>query len=179
MNPDDWLYLSHCLCLAQAGDKKAYHAFLSGIERPLTTFLKRRIPLSDVDDVYQEILVSVHRARHTFDGKRPLLPWLMAIARYRIMDFLRGHYGSVLTDHTLLEDFQDIITEPVTNRDIRHEYIEEGVKQLGLREQRILKMLHEDGFTMKEVANQMDIKESTVKVAMHRAYKRIKQGLTG
>ena len=34
------------------------------------------------DDLVQETLLQLHRARHTYDSAYPLMPWAMAIARH-------------------------------------------------------------------------------------------------
>src|SRR3546814_10422157 len=46
---------------------------------------------SDIEDIVQEILPSLHVARATYDPQRPFLPWLMAIARNRMADGARCH----------------------------------------------------------------------------------------
>ena len=37
----------------------------------------------DIDDLPQEILITVHKARHTYDPRKPFYPWLCAIFNYR------------------------------------------------------------------------------------------------
>jgi RNA polymerase sigma-70 factor (ECF subfamily) len=46
---------------------------------------------SDVEDLVQDILLSLHAARCTYDPARPFLPWLMAVARNRMADGARRH----------------------------------------------------------------------------------------
>jgi RNA polymerase sigma factor (sigma-70 family) len=45
----------------------------------------------DIDDLVQDILLSVHVARATYDPERPFLPWLTAIARNRMADGARRY----------------------------------------------------------------------------------------
>jgi RNA polymerase sigma-70 factor (ECF subfamily) len=42
-----------------------------------------------VEDVVQETLISVHKARHTYDPARPFAPWFYAIASHRVVDVFR------------------------------------------------------------------------------------------
>jgi RNA polymerase sigma-70 factor (ECF subfamily) len=44
-----------------------------------------------IDDVVQDVLLSVHRALPTYDPARPFKPWLRAIAARRAIDALRQH----------------------------------------------------------------------------------------
>jgi RNA polymerase sigma-70 factor (ECF subfamily) len=77
---------------AQGGDQAAYQALLRGC-MPAAASTARRVgvPADRVDDVVQEVLLTVHRARATYDPARPFLPWLRAIAQRRSIDSLRAH----------------------------------------------------------------------------------------
>src|SRR6266436_7401952 len=43
----------------------------------------------EVEDLVQEAILAIHLKRHTFNPTEPLTPWVYAIARYKLMDFLR------------------------------------------------------------------------------------------
>ncbi len=42
-----------------------------------------------IDDVVQETLLAVHRARQTYDPGRPFAPWFYAVASSRLIDVIR------------------------------------------------------------------------------------------
>jgi RNA polymerase sigma-70 factor (ECF subfamily) len=48
------------------------------------------------DDVVQDVLLTVHRVRHTYEPGRPVKPWLATIARRRSIDAMRrgGRIGA-------------------------------------------------------------------------------------
>ena len=72
---------------AQRGDTNAYAELLNEIGPTVIKFLRRRVQDADaVQDLYQEIFLSLHRARHTYQPTRPLEPWLFAIARHIVAD---------------------------------------------------------------------------------------------
>jgi RNA polymerase sigma-70 factor (ECF subfamily) len=77
---------------AQAGNRAAYQAVLRACV-PLAAAAARRagVPPDAVDDVVQDVLLTVHRALATYDPARPFLPWLRAIAARRAIDALRVH----------------------------------------------------------------------------------------
>jgi hypothetical protein len=56
------------------GDRVAYEQFLQKITPLLRAVVCRKLPFQDTEDVVQEILISIHKARHTYDGERPLMP---------------------------------------------------------------------------------------------------------
>ena len=73
--------------LSLDGDKRAYALLLRETARFLRPFLAKRLNFgSEVDDLLQEILLSIHKARHTYDGERPYKPWAYAIAKFRLQD---------------------------------------------------------------------------------------------
>lgn len=162
---------------ALLGDANSYQQFLTEISHYLRPFIGRRIPSADIEDVLQEILVSIHKARHTYDGKRSILPWITAIARYRVVDYLRNHYSKIQYAHDDISEMQDFLGEDVTEPSLLSEYIAEEVEKLPAKQQSILYLMHTEGYTAKEVGIKLGMNESAVKVSAHRAYKIIKARL--
>lgn len=165
------------LCEALSGSALAYEQFLTLATRHLRRFVTRRVQPADIEDVVQEILISIHKARHTYDGKRAVMPWISAIARYRLMDYLRRHYADKQQMKVDISEVEDFLSEDVTESNAMSESINMEIAQLPQRQQKILYLLHTEGFTAKEVGAQLGMKESAVKVAAHRAYKHIKAKL--
>ncbi|WP_300759300.1 sigma factor, partial [Janthinobacterium sp.] len=77
---------------AQDGDQLAYARLLKAIVPVIRALVRRKIYQDDafVEDVVQEVLLAVHRVRHTYDPQRPFLPWLSAIISARAIDALRA-----------------------------------------------------------------------------------------
>lgn len=165
---------------ANAGDTAAYRVVLEASTRLLRPYLQKRLAQkSDAEDVLQEILVSVHKARHTYDGNRPFAPWLFAIAHFRLQDHLRKLYADPLRNAGEIEEAENIPANDVTGTGISYESIEEEVNRLPGKAPVILKMIHSEGYTAKEAGEKLGMKESAVKVAAHRAYKILRQKLGG
>ena len=157
------------------GDQRAYAALLQQTSRLLRPFLIRRLSFaSEVDDLMQEILISIHKARHTYDGKRPYKPWAYAIAKFRLQDFLRAHYADQLRHAVDFDELEETLPEGVTEAVLSYESIHAEVQKLPEKQATILQMMHQDGYTAKEVAQKLDMNESAVKVAAHRAYKTLR-----
>lgn len=166
--------------LALAGDQRAYADLLQATARFLRPFLARRLNQSDaVEDLLQEILLSIHKARHTYDGKRPYKPWALAIAKFRLLDHLRTHYADHLRQAVELSEVENILPEHVTESALTYESIAGEVDKLPGKQAIILQMIHQEGYTAKEVAEKIGMNESAVKVAAHRAYKILKKKLGG
>ena len=161
-----------------AGDKLAYAELLRETARLFRPFLSRRLSFdSEVDDVLQEILISIHKSRHTHDGKRPYKPWAFAIAKFRLQDYLRKHYADQLRHAADISELENILQEDVTESSFSYESISGEVRRLPGKQAAILQLMHQDGYTAKEVAEKLGMTESAVKVAAHRAYKVLRQRL--
>lgn len=161
-----------------SGDQRAYAELLRKTASLLRPFLSKRLSFSnEVDDLMQEILISIHKARHTYDGQRPYKPWAFAIAKFRLNDYLRAHYSDQLRHALDLDELEESLHEPVTEPEMSYESISGEVQKLPEKQATILRLMHQDGYTAKEVAEKMGMNESAVKVAAHRAYKVLREKL--
>jgi len=166
--------LTRKLLAGLAGDGAAYADFLSQLSPILRRVIGRKIPMSDVEDVLQEVLISIHKARHTYDKERPLMPWVMAISSFRIADHLRKAYSEMRQQSVDIADYENVL-EAVTQTPGEHESMDRMLDGVGQRERNILSLMHVEGYTAKQVGAQLGMKESAVKVAAHRAIKKIRE----
>ena len=75
---------------AQAGDNVAYQTLLRDCIPVIKTVARRRgVAAAHVDDVVQDVLLTIHRARHTYDPNRSFTAWLCVITERRAIDLLR------------------------------------------------------------------------------------------
>ena len=156
------------------GDSAAYAKFLNTITPMLRRMVSRKLSQSDVEDVVQEILISIHKARHTYDGERPLMPWISSIASFRIADHLRKHYAQMRNLTCDIADYENILSD-VTEDASDTESVEELLEDVPEKHKRILTLMHGEGYTAKEVGKRMGMNESAVKVVAHRAIKKIRE----
>ena len=71
-----------CMAAAQEGDRVAYEKLLRDCASLIASLTRRRgVPPDRVDDVVQEVLLTVHRARATYDPRRSFEAWLRIIVR--------------------------------------------------------------------------------------------------
>lgn len=160
------------------GDQRVYAALLKETSHFLRPYLAKRLNFTnEVDDLLQEILISIHKARHTYDSNRHFKPWVYAIAKFRLQDYLRAHYSDQLRHAIELSEVEVSLAEHVTETAISYESISGEVQKLPKKQATILQLMHQDGYTAKEVAAKMGMNESAVKVAAHRAYKILKDRL--
>lgn len=170
---------------AQDGDGAAYAALLRecvGLARAVAR--RQGVPPQSVEDVVQEVLLTVHRVRHTYDPRQPFEPWLAAIARRRAIDALRRdvrRQGRELHAETDYDDHPDPAPGPEaaaraaeSGRRLREAIAalpprqREAVRQLGLSER-----------SLAEAASATGRTEGALKVNLHRALKTLRGMLDG
>lgn len=176
--PNKYAELTTVFMAGLRGDSIAYEHFLRTIAPLLRRTARRKLSENDVEDVVQEILISIHKARHTYDDERPLIPWIMAIAQFRITDQLRKYYAGARYETVDVETISDTLADVTLEQDT-NESIEALLIDVPEREKRILTLMHVEGFTAKETGVKLGMKESAVKVAAHRAIKKIRHLLGG
>src|SRR5882724_6275289 len=79
---------------SQNGDAASYRALLDRLSRRLRAYYKGKLArfergAAEAEDLVQEAILAIHLKRHTYDPAEPLTPWVHAIARYKLIDFLR------------------------------------------------------------------------------------------
>ena len=83
-------YWSALMVAAQSGDGVSYQALLRGCIPIIKAIARRRgIAADRIDDVVQDVLLTIHRARQTYDPNRSFTAWLSVIAERRAIDLIR------------------------------------------------------------------------------------------
>jgi RNA polymerase sigma-70 factor (ECF subfamily) len=170
---------------AQQGDAAAYQALLRDCV-PVIARVVRAVGVTPdrVDDAVQETLLTVHRARHTYDPARPFLPWLRAIARRRAIDAMR-RYGrqSVREVHDDLAYEQHASPESQAEQALdqtgRVRALGEAVAMLPPRQREALEHLGLAERTLEEAAALTGRTKGALKVNLHRALKTLRALMGG
>ena len=163
---------------AVAGDSKIYSQLLEEISKVLKLYFQKRISHTDkVEDLVQEVLLGVHKAKHTYDTQRPFSAWLFAIARYKTIDYFRKQKRE--PDWIQFESFGEDYFEAELFHDEKLEnLLKSAVNQLPKQQKEIFIRLKFEGDSIKDVAQKMNSSESAIKVNAHRAYKNIQKWLS-
>lgn len=90
---------------AVAGDEAAYGTFLMAVTSSIRAAARRNLARfglgpTEAEDVVQDTLLTIHLKRQTWDGDRPISPWISAIVRNKFIDLMRrrGHRLQVLIE---------------------------------------------------------------------------------
>ena len=174
---------------AQDGDAASYQALLRGCI-PVIAMIARQQGLSSdrVDDAVQETLITIHRARATYDPRRLFLPWLHAIARRRAIDCLRTHgraSGREVHDPAAYETYADAGAEAgeTIDRQDRERALRGAVSRLPAGQRQAVELLALRERSLEQAAAETGRNKVALKVNLHRAIRtlrtRMKQAATG
>ena len=182
MTPELELHAGALMARAQGGDQPAYDELLRLAARDARGFVARRVGTVDwVEDVVQEALITVHKARHTYDPARPFGPWFYAIVHSRLIDVLRSkkRLGSrEVADEAVLAA-HPAPRAAAADDDVR-ETLARAVAGLPRVQREIVSLLKYEDLSVRDVARRMGMSEAAVKASAHRGYKLLRRtvGLT-
>jgi RNA polymerase sigma-70 factor (ECF subfamily) len=161
------------------GDAVAYERMLKEVataqRRSLAPRLVRvGLGAHQAEDLVQEILIGLHRKRHTWDPTRPFLPWLHTITRYKLIDFMRHHRGDTRRRVDLaLEDWVEIVESPVDETDCSTWEVDRHLAVLPVSQRKIVRAIAVEGASVRNVAQRLATSEGAVRVTLHRAIRRL------
>lgn len=164
---------------AQSGDQRAYSALLKDIVPYIRAVASGSLANVDwVDDLVQDVLVSVHKSLSTYSEDRPFKPWLSAIIQFRKTDILRKYYknrGNKTVDVESLEFLGQHVTNPAFAGELKD--VEAALSELPENQRKVFEMIKIHGYSAQEVADEMGMSVSAVKVSAHRTQNKLKDRL--
>jgi RNA polymerase sigma-70 factor, ECF subfamily len=175
----DW---SALMAAAQDGDSKAYGALLRSIT-PYLRAVARRAGLEgdEVEDGVQDILLTIHSIRRSYDPRRPFAPWLLAVARHRLIDRLRRRGRLRLRETELTAAHETFAVDETNIHEERGEVrrLRKAIAGLPPGQREAVELLRLQELSLKEAAARSGQSPSALKVALHRALKRLRGLMPG
>lgn len=178
--------LSQLMQKAQDGDGASYMLLLRQIRELLLPFVRSSLARLGLkaeggeEDILQNILLGLHLKRANYDPAQEFLPWMYAIARYKIIDHARKQKrenwaAMVSIEDNLLEFESDLYSSEKQKADIQ-----QFLPYLSDKQSRLLKLVKIDGYSIIEASQQTGFSVSDIKVSIHRAIqvlqKKIREG---
>ena len=162
---------------AQDGDAGAYERLLQEIlpgVRRLVALIVRE-PAAE-EDVVQNVLLSLHRARHTYLPQRPFGPWLRTVTRNAARDALRARTSrsrrEVAWDPESLERMP---AEPAeARREALSPALHEALATLPAAQREAVELLHLEDLSIAEAASRTGVTRGALRVRAHRALRSLR-----
>jgi RNA polymerase sigma-70 factor (ECF subfamily) len=171
------------MAAAQTGDATAYAELLRECV-PIIGAVARRcgVPADQVDDAIQDVLLTVHRARASYDPHRPFDAWLKTIAERRSVDLLRRvrrQDGRELHVPQALENMVDVSADPGRGLDRADTagQIGRAVAALPSRQREAVHHLILEERSLADVARATGRSAGSLKVNLHRALNALRHKL--
>ena len=164
---------------ARHGDATAFDGLVRRFHRPVYRFCWRLLRSPDAEDLAQDTFVRAFVHFERFDPERPVLPWLIAIARRLCLDLLRRRKVMARVE-----------TQPVTGPPARGPEGEASRREQLSRLERALDdldegprvaivLFHIEDMSYRDIAAALEVPMGTVMTWLHRGRAQLKRALAG
>jgi RNA polymerase sigma factor (sigma-70 family) len=158
---------------AMTGDAGAYRQLLVSVAPHVRAVARSRCQRlgaseSEAEDVVQEVLLTIHLKRGTWDQSRPIGPWVAAITRNKLIDVLRRRGRRVSVP---IEEVMDSLQAEDQTPELSAHEIDTLLGHLKVQQREIVESISLNGNSIRETADRLQMTEGAIRVALHRALK--------
>jgi RNA polymerase sigma-70 factor (ECF subfamily) len=171
--------LAQLMQRAQEGQSAAYGELLRAVTPRLRSEVRRRhrfLPPHDIEDVVQEVLLSLHVVRATYDPSRPFWPWLMAIAHNRMVDSVRRQARRGVHEETV-EQLPETAADDAAEAYGDPEALRQAMRRLSPGQRQAIELVKMREMSLKEASAASGMNVAALKVAVHRGIRALRKTL--
>ncbi len=154
------------------GDESALNEAYAAHGPSVRSYVLRFVPDSEADDVLQQTFIEVWRSRERLDAKRPLIAFLLGVARKRSIDHLRKRRHDVV-DVAQIRELVGSDGDAVINQMVWASEVRRGLDSLPEEQRAVIVLAYFDDLTQVEIARRLDLPLGTVKARMARGLARL------
>jgi RNA polymerase sigma-70 factor (ECF subfamily) len=156
------------------GDAAAHTCLLGKVGGHLRGYFRGRLSrlgrgVADAEDLVQETLIALHTRRHTYDRSQLFTPWVQAIARYKLIDYLRRTRASVRD--VMVEEAEDVWAADSEGATDSTFDLEGLLAHVSPKMRETIRLVKLEGLSVNETAARTGMSVSAVKVSVHRGLK--------
>lgn len=157
---------------AQRGDAQAYRALLDDIGPALRSFLARRTrDPANLQDVYQDTLLALHRARNTYEPGRSFDAWFFGIAKHVSVTHFRRSVARARREVP-----EEASVGAVAGAEDGLEWrLRRALDCLPPAQKEAVQLLRIRGLSPREAAEAANTTTGAIKVRAHRAFKTLRR----
>ena len=175
----DDLRLRGLMVAAQDGDRTAYETLLKAcLPRIRTVALRQGAEVDLLDDIAQDVLITIHRARQTYDPARPFVVWLTMIVRRRTIDAMRRRWRHTAHEVHAPELYDGQADEHDDTGQIEasdtFDRVKDALRQLPLAQREAVERLSLKQETLEEASKATGRGLGALKVNLHRGLKALR-----
>jgi len=176
MSQDDWLLMHRVADGDEGAVAELYDRFGSLVYKVARQLLPSR---AEAEDAVQEVFIRLWQTADRYDPRRAkLVTWVMLIARRHLIDRLRrnavrGTPGTFQADAP--DTHSDHRPEKRPQEDERNVSLMQRVAELPELQRVVIERAYLQGFTLREVSEQLEAPLGTVKSALSRGLARLRE----
>ena len=163
---------------AQAGDALAYERLLLDLVR----YARQKVSyeVSDTaarEDIVQNALLSVHRARHTYRIDHAFEPWFNTILRHAVVDWFRASSRRRVVELHLDDAPAEALVAPPAESSpsaLSSELVD-ALAKLPPKQREAVELIHVRGLSVREAAARARVTPGALKVRAHRGYRALRE----
>src|SRR5215471_12029723 len=172
---------SELMAHAQLGDRLAYARLLHEVVPFIRVIAARQHGTADrVEEVVQDVLLSVHQVRHTYEPARSFRRWLAAIARRRSIDALRRRYRRANLEveadavSAAYESYADPANDRIAEAHACADHLHRAIIRLPAMQREAIELLKLRELSLIDASKLTGRSIAALKVNVHRALKALK-----
>jgi RNA polymerase sigma-70 factor (ECF subfamily) len=162
---------------ARRGDAAAFDELVRRFHRPVLRFCWRLLRSPDAEDLAQDTFVRAFVHFDRFDPERPVLPWLVAIARRLCLDLLRRRKVSTRVETMPVSD--QLTPSPEDEASFREQLsrLDRALADLGEGPREAIILFHIEEMSYRDIAAALEVPMGTVMTWLHRGRAQLKRAL--
>jgi RNA polymerase sigma-70 factor (ECF subfamily) len=166
---------------AQSGDTTSYEKLLLELLPHLRGFVRRRLGdrgglggVAGLEDVVQNVCLSIHRARHTYRSERPFAPWLHAVARNAVIDHVRAQARRTRREISIdAEGVPEPAAQAPRQVALSRE-LTRALAEIPPRQREAVELIQLRELSVAEAAARVGVSQTALKVRAHRGYRALR-----
>ena len=168
---------------AQAGNVQAYAALLRTLTPKLRQIISNQrkfLQPADIEDLLQDVLLSLHAVRGTYDPERPFMPWLLTITQNRLADSARRYARRGAHEVHVREPDVTFSDQPANMEAEVYgdpDGLRQAIRELPPGQREAVEMLKLREMSLKEAAVASGTSVGALKVSVHRAMIALRRAL--
>jgi RNA polymerase sigma-70 factor (ECF subfamily) len=164
---------------ARRGDGVAFGELVQRFHRPVYRFCWRLVRSPDAEDLAQDTFVRAFVHFERFDPERPVLPWLVAIARRLCLDLLRRR--KVMAGVEVLPVTSPSAPGPEGEASLREQLsrLERALDALAEGPRMAIVLFHIEEMSYRDIAAALEVPMGTVMTWLHRGRAQLRRALEG
>jgi RNA polymerase sigma-70 factor (ECF subfamily) len=166
---DPWPSWTELMCLTQEGDQSAYERLLVEISPLVLNYVRKRVfEQQHVEDVAQEVLLTFHKAKHTYRRELPFPPWFFTVVRNAIWSALQKN-RRIRVREIPMEELPELAAQDLVDGGL-DDRLQEALKALPEDNRQAVELLKFQGLSVEEAAKKLRISKIALRVRAHRGY---------